>query len=174
MILYPDTGSVRPAILIEIAVPLAQGSATRDPVYKDVCFRRQARADHSTVPPRAGPPTSQGPADVDGPQRVRRDDDRATPERSSTSSPSGPRSAGTGVGTTGYCMGGRASLLAAGNHPDRVVAAASFHGGRLAATDDPDSPYLLADRMRATVYVAAAENDALLPARSSWSGWRRR
>ena len=35
----------------------------------------------------------------------------------------------------------------------------SFHGGGLAA-DDPGSPHLLADRMRAAVYVGAAENDA--------------
>ena len=74
-----------------------------------------------------------------------------------------PEVAGTGVGTTGYCMGGRESLLTAGHHPERVAAAASFHGGRLAAADDPDSPYLLADRIRATVYVAAAENDASCP-----------
>jgi len=70
---------------------------------------------------------------------------------------------GTGVGTTGYCMGGRMSLMAAGHYPDRVAAAASFHGGRLAATDDPDSPYLLADRIRAAVHVAAAENDGSFP-----------
>ncbi|HWM57798.1 MAG TPA: dienelactone hydrolase family protein [Pseudonocardia sp.] len=74
-----------------------------------------------------------------------------------------PEVTGTGVGTTGYCMGGRESLLTAGHHPERVAAAASFHGGRLAAADDPDSPYLLADRIRATVYVAAAENDASCP-----------
>ncbi len=36
------------------------------------------------------------------------------------------------VGTTGYCMGGRISLIVAGHHPDRIGAAASFHGGRLA------------------------------------------
>jgi carboxymethylenebutenolidase len=70
---------------------------------------------------------------------------------------------GAGVGTTGYCMGGRMSLIAAGHHPDRVAAAASFHGGRLAAEDDPDSPYLLADRIRAAVHVAAAENDSSFP-----------
>ena len=74
-----------------------------------------------------------------------------------------PEVTGSGVGTTGYCMGGRASLLVAGPHPDRVAAAASFHGGRLAATDDPDSPFLLADRIRASVYVAAAEDDASCP-----------
>jgi carboxymethylenebutenolidase len=74
-----------------------------------------------------------------------------------------PEVAGRLVGTTGYCMGGRASLLAAGHHPDRVGAAASFHGGRLADPADPDSPYLLADRMHATVYVAAAQDDAAFP-----------
>jgi carboxymethylenebutenolidase len=74
-----------------------------------------------------------------------------------------PEVAGTAVGTTGYCMGGRAALLVAGSHPERVAAAASFHGGRLAAADDPDSPHRLAERIRATVYVAAAENDAACP-----------
>jgi carboxymethylenebutenolidase len=75
-----------------------------------------------------------------------------------------PEVTGSGVGTTGYCMGGRMSLLTAGHHPDRVAAAASFHGGNLASTEDPDSPYLLADRIRASVVVAAAENDASFPA----------
>jgi carboxymethylenebutenolidase len=75
-----------------------------------------------------------------------------------------PEVSGTAVGTTGYCMGGRASLLTAGHHPDRVAAAASFHGGNLAAADDPDSPYLLADRVRASVVVAAAADDASFPA----------
>jgi carboxymethylenebutenolidase len=74
-----------------------------------------------------------------------------------------PEVAGNRVGTTGYCMGGRISLLVAGHHPDRVGAAASFHGGRLADEADPDSPALVADRVRATVYVAAAENDELCP-----------
>jgi carboxymethylenebutenolidase len=74
-----------------------------------------------------------------------------------------PEVSGAGVGTTGYCMGGRMSLIAAGHHPDRIAAAASFHGGRLAAEDDPDSPYLLADRIRAAVHVAVAENDSSFP-----------
>jgi carboxymethylenebutenolidase len=71
---------------------------------------------------------------------------------------------GTAVGTTGYCMGGKLSLLAAAHYPWRVAAAASFHGGNLAVADDADSPHLLADRIRATVYVAAAENDKAFPA----------
>jgi carboxymethylenebutenolidase len=70
-----------------------------------------------------------------------------------------PEVAGTKVGTTGYCMGGGLALNAAGKFPDRVGAAASFHGGQIASTA-PDSPHLLAGEMDATVYVAGAENDA--------------
>ncbi len=70
-----------------------------------------------------------------------------------------PEVRGESFGTTGYCMGGRTSLVVAGRVPERVAAAMSFHGGGLAA-DDPGSPHLLADKMRAAVYVGAAENDA--------------
>ena len=66
---------------------------------------------------------------------------------------------GTKVGTTGYCMGGSFALTAAGRHPDRVGAAASFHGGQIASTAH-DSPHLLAGSMQATLYIAGAENDA--------------
>ncbi len=70
--------------------------------------------------------------------------------------------AGDRVGTTGYCMGGAISLTAAGTYPDRVAAAASFHGGNL-ATDSELSPHLLAPRMAARVYVAGADNDSSYP-----------
>lgn len=63
------------------------------------------------------------------------------------------------VGTTGYCMGGGLALNAAGRFPDRVGAAASFHGGNIATTA-PDSPHLLAGSMQAKVYVAGARDDA--------------
>jgi len=43
-----------------------------------------------------------------------------------------------------------------------VIAAASYHGGRL-ATDAPESPHLLAPRIRARVYVAGATEDASFP-----------
>jgi len=69
-----------------------------------------------------------------------------------------PEVAGTKVGTTGYCMGGGLALNAAGRFPDRVGAAASFHGGQIASTA-PDSPHLLAGAMTAKVYVAGASND---------------
>jgi carboxymethylenebutenolidase len=64
------------------------------------------------------------------------------------------------IGTTGYCMGGRISLMVAGHLGDRIGAAASFHGGRLAVEDDPDSPHQAAAGVRAVVYVGAAQEDA--------------
>ncbi|HEY2376360.1 MAG TPA: dienelactone hydrolase family protein [Gemmatimonadaceae bacterium] len=62
------------------------------------------------------------------------------------------------IGVTGYCLGGRLSLATAGHFPDRVAAAASYHGGHL-ATDAPDSPHRLAPAMTARVYVAGAIED---------------
>ena len=70
-----------------------------------------------------------------------------------------PEVRGPAVGTTGYCMGGRMSMLAAGGIGAKVGAAASFHGGGLAVADDPASPHLAADRITATVYVAGAQDD---------------
>jgi carboxymethylenebutenolidase len=67
-----------------------------------------------------------------------------------------------GIGTTGYCMGGLMSLSAAGTYPDRIVAAASYHGGRL-ANDAPDSPHLLAPKIKALLYIAGAIEDPSFP-----------
>jgi carboxymethylenebutenolidase len=66
------------------------------------------------------------------------------------------------VGVTGYCMGGAIALRTAAHRPDDVAVAAAFHPARL-ATDEPDSPHLLVDRIRAEVYVAAADGDPGLP-----------
>jgi carboxymethylenebutenolidase len=70
-----------------------------------------------------------------------------------------PEVTGSAIGTTGYCLGGRMSLIAAGGLGRTIAAAASFHGGRLAVAGDPSSPHLSADRVTATVYVAGAEDD---------------
>ncbi len=62
------------------------------------------------------------------------------------------------VGTMGYCMGGPLIMRTAGAVPERVGAAASFHGGGL-VTDRPDSPHLLIATSPAHVLHAVAEND---------------
>ena len=65
---------------------------------------------------------------------------------------------GPKVGVTGYCMGGRVALIAAAEFPDRIAAAGAFHPGHL-VTDKPDSPHLLAPKIKAKVYVGGADQD---------------
>ena len=62
------------------------------------------------------------------------------------------------IGTHGYCMGGSLVVRTAAAVPDRVGAGASFHGGGL-VTDRPDSPHLLAPKIKARMYFAIASND---------------
>jgi carboxymethylenebutenolidase len=69
-----------------------------------------------------------------------------------------PQAAKGKIGITGYCMGGRLAMSAAGTFGDRIGAAASYHGGGL-ATDAPDSPHRRASDMRAIVYVGGAIED---------------
>ncbi|MFJ3789956.1 dienelactone hydrolase family protein [Kitasatospora sp. NPDC090091] len=67
------------------------------------------------------------------------------------------------VGITGYCLGAGLALRTAGAFPDRVAAAAGFHGSYL-ATDSPDSPHLVAERVTAELYFGHADQDRSLPA----------
>ncbi len=62
------------------------------------------------------------------------------------------------VGTQGYCMGGPLVIRTAAAVADRVGAGASFHGGGL-VTDSPESPHLLAPKIKARMYIAVASND---------------
>ena len=67
------------------------------------------------------------------------------------------------MGTMGYCMGGPFTMRTAAALPDRVGAAASFHGGGL-VTDQPDSPHLLVPKMTAHyLFAIAANNDENQP-----------
>jgi len=66
------------------------------------------------------------------------------------------------VGVVGYCMSGPFVFWAAAEHPNRVAAAASFHGVRL-CTDAPDSPHRFADRIKGELYVGCAQTDSYAP-----------
>jgi carboxymethylenebutenolidase len=70
-----------------------------------------------------------------------------------------PQAKADRVGVTGYCMGGGIALRAAGMFPDRIAAAASFHGGNM-ATETDASPHRLAPQIRAKVLVAGADEDS--------------
>jgi carboxymethylenebutenolidase len=73
-----------------------------------------------------------------------------------------PLTTGEPVGITGYCMGAVMALRTAGNFPERVAAVGGFHGGNL-ATEEPDSPHLVADKITAEVYFGHADQDHALP-----------
>jgi carboxymethylenebutenolidase len=66
------------------------------------------------------------------------------------------------VGTVGYCMSGPFTVMVAAGHNDRVKAAASIHGVRLAAEAD-DSPHRHLDKVRGEIYIGCAEHDSHAP-----------
>ena len=55
-------------------------------------------------------------------------------------------------------MGGPLVMRTAAALPNRIGAGASFHGGGL-VTDKPDSPHLLAPKIKARLYIGVAAND---------------
>jgi len=70
------------------------------------------------------------------------------------------------VGAVGYCMGGARALNAAASYPERIAAAASFHGGNLAG-EAADSPHRRAAGIKARVYVGCAGVDRSFPPEQS-------
>ncbi len=82
------------------------------------------------------------------------------------------------MGAVGLCFSGALTMRFAAALPDRIAAAASFHGGRL-FTDAPTSPHLLLPRIQAHLYFGHAIEDASMPteaienfnhALASWGG----
>jgi carboxymethylenebutenolidase len=70
-----------------------------------------------------------------------------------------------GMGVVGYCFTGKMAFYAAFSRPDKIAAAASFHGGGL-ATDAPNSPHLLllSKPIPARLYFGHAVDDKSMPA----------
>jgi carboxymethylenebutenolidase len=68
-----------------------------------------------------------------------------------------------GMGVVGYCLTGKMALYAAKARPDKIAAAASFHGAGL-ATDAADSPHLALPAIQSALYFGHATNDRSMPA----------
>jgi carboxymethylenebutenolidase len=62
------------------------------------------------------------------------------------------------MGIVGFCFSGSMAMRAAAARPDRIAAAASFHGGRL-YTDQPTSPHRELSRIKARLYFGHAVED---------------
>lgn len=63
-----------------------------------------------------------------------------------------------GIGTQGYCQTGSFAIRSAAALPERIRAAASFHGGGL-VTAAPDSPHRLFGKSKASFLIAIGRND---------------
>jgi len=66
------------------------------------------------------------------------------------------------VGVTGYCMGARLALRAAGRFPGTVAAVGCFHGAGL-VTDAPDSPHRSVADSTAELVFGHADHDPGMP-----------
>jgi carboxymethylenebutenolidase len=66
------------------------------------------------------------------------------------------------MGVVGYCFTGGMAMRTAAVRPEKIAAAASFHGGGL-FTDAPTSPHLVLPRIKARLYFGHAINDTSMP-----------
>lgn len=73
-----------------------------------------------------------------------------------------PGPMGPPMGAIGYCMGGRHVMSVAAAFPDRFRASAGLHPTSL-ISDRPDSPHLVAERLRGEFYCGFAETDPYAP-----------
>ncbi len=156
VIFYMDAGGIRPAVL-EMAQRLAEAGYVV--LLPDLFYRY---GPYGPLVPKevfAGDVRA-----ILGPLMATTGNDKAAEDTASLLAYLDTRNdvAARKLGAVGFCMGGGMALAAAGTYPDRFAAVASFHGGNL-ATDAPTSPHLLAPKLKAEVYVAAAENDASYP-----------
>lgn len=69
------------------------------------------------------------------------------------------------MGVVGHCFSGAVSVRWAASQPDKIAAAASFHGGRL-CTDEPASPHTLLPQIKSRLYFGHAVEDRSMPKES--------
>jgi carboxymethylenebutenolidase len=69
---------------------------------------------------------------------------------------------GAKMGVVGYCITGQMALRTAASRPDRIGAAASFHGGWL-YTDAPTSPHTALPKVKGQLYFGHAAEDHSMP-----------
>jgi len=156
VLVWPDAFGLRPAMR-DIAKRLAaEGYSVLvpNPFYrmaKAPVFETAANADFkdqalwAKLKPLMGSVTAAGAAEKDAAAFVEFLDAQAAVDKSKK------------IGTQGYCMGGALVVRTAATQP-RIGAGASFHGGGL-VTDKPDSPHLLAPKIKAQMYFGVASND---------------
>jgi carboxymethylenebutenolidase len=157
VIVWPDAFGLRPSMRdigkrlaaegYSVLVPNPFYRVAKAPVFQDVSsFNFQNPTDRAKLQPLMGSITAAGAAEKDAAAFITFLD--AQPQVNKAKK----------VGTQGYCMGGPLVVRTAAAVPNRVGAGASFHGGGL-VTNAPDSPHLLATKIKGRMYIGVASND---------------
>jgi len=157
VLIWPDAGGLRPSMRqfarriasqgYAVLVPNPFYRTAKAPVFEDLStFDFDNPADRAKLPPLTGPVTAAGAAEKDAVAYVAFLDAQKEVDKTRK------------IGAQGYCMGGSLVVRTAAAAPDRVGAGASFHGGGL-VTDNPNSPHLLAPKIKARMYFGIAAND---------------
>ena len=155
VLVWPDALGLRPAMRDIGKRIAAQGysALVPNPFYRsakapvfDASFSFQNQADMAKLQGLMGALNAAGAAEQDAVAFIAFLDSQKQVDKSKK------------VGTQGYCMGGPLVVRTAAAVPNRVGAGASFHGGGL-VTDKPNSPHLLASKIKGRMYFGVASND---------------
>jgi carboxymethylenebutenolidase len=157
VLIWPDAFGLRPAMRdiakrlaaegYSVLVPNPFYRIAKAPVFQDASsFNFQNQADMAKLRPLMESVGAPGVAEKDAAAYIAFLDSQQ------------PVNKAKKIGTQGYCMGGPLVVRTAAAVASRVGAGASFHGGGL-VTDKPDSPHLLAPKIKARMYFGIASND---------------
>ncbi|HKE85792.1 MAG TPA: dienelactone hydrolase family protein [Vicinamibacterales bacterium] len=155
VIIWPDAFGLRPSMRnmakrlavagYTVLVPNPFYRVAKSPVYEDASKVDFAK-ERDKIGPLMGSIGADGAVEKDAPAFVAWLDMQKEVDRNKK------------IGTQGYCMGGALVVRTAAAVPDRIGAGASFHGGAL-VTEMPNSPHLLAPKIKAHMYFGIATND---------------
>jgi carboxymethylenebutenolidase len=157
VLIWPDAFGLRPVMRqiarriaaegYSVLVPNPFYRTAKAPVFDNPsAFNFANPADTAKLPPLTGPLNAPGAAEKDAIAYVAFLDAQKEVDKTKK------------IGTQGYCMGGPLVVKTAATIPDRIGAGGSFHGGGL-VTDNPNSPHLLAPKIKARMYFGIAAND---------------
>jgi carboxymethylenebutenolidase len=156
VVIWPDAFGLRPSMRdiakrlategYSVLVPNPFYRVAKAPVFEDASnFNFGDPAQRSKLTPLMGSINAEGAAERDAAAFIAWLDAQPQVDRNKK------------VGTQGYCMGG-ALVVRTAAASTRVGAGASFHGGGL-VTPNPNSPHLLAPKIKARMYFGVAAND---------------
>jgi carboxymethylenebutenolidase len=157
VVIWPDAFGLRPSMRdiakhlatagYSVLVPNPFYRVAKAPVFEDASnFNFGDPAQRSKLTPLMGSINADGAAERDAAAFIAWLDTQRQVDRNKK------------VGTQGYCMGGALVVRTAAAVSNRVGAGASFHGGGL-VTPNPNSPHLLAPKIKARMYFGVAASD---------------